>query len=95
MISDILKNAISNALTNLGIAGASFALEHPTDPTVTRTEMTAPTLELLREIDRANDVGTAMAWVSARHKVPRDKTLPTLLPVVRDALRQGVLRVRA
>lgn len=72
-----------------------LALEHPTDPTVTRTEMTAPTLELLREIDRANDVGTAMAWVSARHKVPRDKTLPTLLPVVRDALRQGVLRVRA
>lgn len=72
-----------------------LTIEHPSDPLVAVTELNAPTLELLREIDRADDVGTAMALVSARHKLPRDKTLATLLPIAQNAVRQGVLVLRA
>lgn len=72
-----------------------FSVEHPKNPLVATTELNAPTLELLREIDRADDVGTAMALVSARHKVPRDKTLATLLPIAQGAVRQGILVLHA
>jgi len=72
-------------------APARFTIDHPSDPLVATTDLNAPTHELLREIDRADDVGTAIAWVAARHRLPKDKTLSTLVPIAENALRQGVL----
>ncbi|MBI2395357.1 MAG: methyltransferase [Deltaproteobacteria bacterium] len=70
-----------------------YVLEHPTDPLVATTEVNAPTRDLVLALDREPDVRTAMALVAARHRVPREQIVATLLPIVEGALRQGLLSV--
>lgn len=73
------------------VAAPRFTLVHEEDPLVAPIELNGPSFDLLRATDAEPDVRTAIAATAARHRVPRERAVPMLLPLVQEAMRKGVL----